>query len=70
MKSYNTNQIKNIVLLGNYNSGKTTLAEAMMFEGRSLHGTGNGNPVPTLIKRGESHSRFLHQGGKKTTNHG
>ncbi len=33
MKTYSTNQIKNIVLLGNAGSGKTTLAEAMMFEG-------------------------------------
>ncbi|MDR1055095.1 MAG: elongation factor G [Prevotellaceae bacterium] len=36
MKSYHTNQIKNIVLLGNSNSGKTTLAEAMMFEGKVI----------------------------------
>ncbi len=33
MKTYSTNQIKNIVLLGNAGSGKTTLAEAMLFEG-------------------------------------
>lgn len=36
MKSYHTNQIKNIILLGNSNSGKTTLAEAMMFEGKVI----------------------------------
>jgi len=33
MKTYSTNQIKNIALLGNAGSGKTTLAEAMLFEG-------------------------------------
>jgi elongation factor G len=33
MKTYSTNQIKNIVLLGNSGSGKTTLVEAMLFEG-------------------------------------
>ncbi len=33
MKTYSTKQIKNIVLLGNAGSGKTTLAEAMLFEG-------------------------------------
>jgi elongation factor G len=33
MKTYSTKQIKNIALLGNAGSGKTTLAEAMIFEG-------------------------------------
>ena len=33
MKTYSTNQIKNIALLGNSGSGKTTLVEAMLFEG-------------------------------------
>ena len=33
MKTYPTNQIKNLVLLGNAGSGKTTLAESMLFEG-------------------------------------
>ncbi|MDR2423643.1 MAG: elongation factor G [Prevotellaceae bacterium] len=36
MKIYSTNQIKNIVLLGSAGSGKTTLAEAMMFEGKVI----------------------------------
>ncbi len=33
MEKYTTNQIKNIVLLGNAGSGKTTLAEAMLYQG-------------------------------------
>jgi elongation factor G len=33
MKTYTTNQIKNIALLGNAGSGKTTSAETMIFEG-------------------------------------
>ena len=32
MKVYRTNEIKNIALLGSKGSGKTTLAEAMLFE--------------------------------------
>ncbi|MBP8959740.1 MAG: elongation factor G [Bacteroidales bacterium] len=33
MKTYQTDQIKTISLIGNSNSGKTTLAEAMLFDG-------------------------------------
>jgi elongation factor G len=33
MKTYTTDQIKNIVLVGNSSAGKTTLAESMLFEG-------------------------------------
>ncbi|HCM20848.1 MAG TPA: hypothetical protein DIC46_08750, partial [Porphyromonadaceae bacterium] len=32
MKVYKTNEIKNIAIIGNAGSGKTTLAEAMLFE--------------------------------------
>ena len=32
MKVYQTNEIKNIALLGSKGSGKTTLAESMLFE--------------------------------------
>ena len=32
MKVYKTNEIKNIALIGNSGAGKTTLAEAMLFE--------------------------------------
>jgi elongation factor G len=33
MRTYQTDQIKNIVICGNPKSGKTTMAEAMLFEG-------------------------------------
>lgn len=32
MKVYQTNEIKNIALLGNDGSGKTTLTEALLYE--------------------------------------
>ncbi len=41
MKTYKTNQIKNIVLLGNSGSGKTTLVESMLFEGGALDRRGD-----------------------------
>lgn len=40
MKTYSTNQIKNFALLGNAGSGKTTLAEAMLFEGKVIERRG------------------------------
>ena len=33
MKIYQTNEIKNLAIVGNAGAGKTTLAEAMLFEG-------------------------------------
>ena len=36
MKVYKTEQIRNIALIGNAGSGKTTLAEAMLFEGGAI----------------------------------
>ena len=36
MKNYSTEKIRNVVLLGGTRSGKTTLAEAMLFEGKVI----------------------------------
>ena len=36
MKTYTTKNIRNVVLLGSSKSGKTTLAETMMFEGKVI----------------------------------
>ncbi len=41
MKVYQTNEIKNIVLLGNSGSGKTTLAESILFEGGLINRRGD-----------------------------
>src|SRR5512133_2000421 len=41
MKTYQTNQIRNIALLGNAGSGKTILAEAMLFEGKIIDRKGS-----------------------------
>jgi elongation factor G len=41
MKAYTTDQIRNIVLVGNSGSGKTTLAEAMLFEGKIIDRRGD-----------------------------
>ena len=41
MRNYETNQIKNIALLGNSGSGKTTLAEAMLLEGGVIERRGS-----------------------------
>ena len=41
MKSYATKDIRNVVLLGSSKSGKTTLAEAMLFEGKVIDRRGS-----------------------------
>lgn len=40
MKAYNTSNVRNVVLLGSSKSGKTTLAETMMFEGKVIERRG------------------------------
>jgi len=41
MKVYKTNEVKNIALVGGAKSGKTTLAEAMLFEGKVIDRKGS-----------------------------
>jgi elongation factor G len=41
MKTYTTDQIKNIVLVGNSGAGKTTLAESMLYEGKVIDRRGD-----------------------------
>jgi elongation factor G len=41
MKVYQTNEIKNIALIGGTKSGKTTIAEAMLFEGGVINRRGS-----------------------------
>ena len=41
MKVYETNDIRNIALIGGAKSGKTTMAEAMVFEGKMINRRGS-----------------------------
>lgn len=40
MKVYQTNEIRNLTLLGNAGAGKTTLAETMLYEGGVINRMG------------------------------
>ncbi len=48
MKTYQTSEIKNVVLLGSPGSGKTTFAEAMAFEGKVIDRRGSIDNENTL----------------------
>jgi elongation factor G len=41
MKTYTTNEIRNLVIVGNAGSGKTTLSEAMLYEGKIIERKGD-----------------------------
>ena len=41
MKSYTTDKIRNVVLIGASHSGKTMLSEAMLFEGKVIDRRGS-----------------------------
>ena len=48
MKNYTTKEIRNVVLIGSSKSGKTTLSEAMLYEGKVIERRGTveaGNTV-------------------------
>ena len=53
MKSYSTQSIRNVVLLGSTKSGKTTLAETMMFEGKVIDRRGSIEAKTTVSDNSE-----------------
>ena len=48
MKTYQTDKIRNIALIGSSGSGKTTLAEAMLLEGGVIERKGSINAKSTV----------------------
>jgi len=58
MKVYNTNEIRNITLMGNAGCGKTTLAEAMLFEGGVIKRRGEINSKNTVSDNFEIEHEF------------
>ncbi len=63
MKTYKTDEIRNIALIGNAGAGKTTLAEAMLFEGGIINRRGdiiskNTSSDYTLIEQDYGNSIF------------
>ncbi|MEA1873220.1 MAG: elongation factor G [Bacteroidota bacterium] len=63
MKTYQTSEIKNLALLGNSGAGKTTLAEAMVFESGALTRKGDISSKNTVsdykpIEKGNENSVF------------
>ncbi len=63
MKVYQTNEIKNIALLGSAGSGKTTLAESMVYEAGIIkrRGTveGKNTTSPTRLSSSSTVSMVL-----------
>lgn len=53
MKSYSTKDIRNVVLLGSTKSGKTTLAEAMLYEGKVIDRRGTVEAKNTVSDNSE-----------------
>ncbi|MCI1779042.1 MAG: elongation factor G [Bacteroidales bacterium] len=53
MKTYNTSNVRNVVLLGASKSGKTSLAETMMFEGRIIDRRGSVEAKNTMSDNSE-----------------
>ena len=51
MKTYTTKNIRNVVLIGAPRSGKTTLSEAMLFEGKVIDRRGSVEDKNTVSGR-------------------
>lgn len=68
MKVYDTKEIRNIALIGGAKSGKTTMAESMLFEGKAINRRGSVDDKTTasdyrdieLEKQHSVHSTLLH----------
>ncbi|MBQ7222339.1 MAG: elongation factor G [Bacteroidales bacterium] len=58
MKNYTTDKIRNVVLLGSSRSGKTTLAEAMLFEGKVIDRRGTVEAKTTVSDNTEVEQLF------------
>ncbi len=59
MKTFQTNEIKNITLLGNAGSGKTTLAEAMLYQGGIIDRRGSVDQKNTV----SDYNQIEHENG-------
>ncbi|MEG1554901.1 MAG: GTP-binding protein, partial [Rikenellaceae bacterium] len=60
MNDYTTKQIKNLVLLGSSNSGKTTFAEAMAYEGKEIDRLGSVEEGTTVSDFTEKEQQYKH----------
>ena len=59
MKTYETKNVRNVVLLGSPKSGKTTFAESMMFEGKVIDRRGSIEAKNTMSDNTETLAEFI-----------
>jgi elongation factor G len=60
MKTYSTEKLRNIVLLGAAGSGKTTIAEAMLYEGKVIERRGSVETKNTASDHTEMEQSYQH----------